>query len=63
MRKENPAKTFIPAVEKAVCGYMKLNTLEKIVLSLEKMQYEVKVPEAIAKRAFLPIQRMLAVNV
>lgn len=62
MRKENPTKSFIPAVENAVCGYMKLNTLEKIVLSLEKMQYEVKVPEEIAKRALLPIQRMLQIN-
>lgn len=62
MRKENPKKNFIPAVENAVCGYMKMNTLEKIVLSLEKMQHEVRVPEAIAKKALLPIQRMLAIN-
>ena len=62
MRKDNPTKSFIPAVDQAVCGYMKLNTLEKIVTSLEKMQYEVKVPEPIAKRALLPIQRMLAIN-
>ncbi len=41
---------------------MKMNTLEKIVTCLEKMQYEVKVPEEIAKRALLPIQRMLAVS-
>jgi quinolinate synthase len=59
MQKENPAKRFIPAISEAVCGYMKMNTLEKIVLSLERMQYEVKVPEAVAKRALLPIQRML----
>ncbi len=62
MKNENPSKQFIPAVEQAVCGYMKMNTLEKIVTCLEKMQYEVKVPEEIAKRALLPIQRMLAVS-
>ena len=63
MKKDNPEKTFIPAVDQAVCGYMKLNTLEKIVLSLEKMQHEVKVPDAIRNRALLPIQRMIAVSV
>ncbi len=62
MRKEHPEKNFTPAVENAVCGYMKMNTLEKIVESLEKMQHEIRVPEAVAKRALLPIQRMLAVK-
>jgi len=61
MEKENPGKTFYPAVKQAVCGYMKLNTLEKIVLTLEKMQYEVKVPEDIARRARIPIERMLQI--
>lgn len=62
MRKENPEKTFIPATDRAVCNYMKLNTLEKIVLSLERMQHEVKVPEPIRSRALLPIERMLKVS-
>lgn len=62
MRKENPQKNFIPAAEGAVCNYMKLNTLEKIVLSLERMQYEVKVPDPIRKRALLPIERMLQIS-
>lgn len=59
MKRENPAKNFIPATDRAVCNYMKLNTLEKIVLSLERMQYEVKVPDEIRRRALLPIERML----
>jgi len=62
MRKENPEKKFIPATDRAVCNYMKLNTLEKLVLSLERMQYEVKVPEPIRSRALLPIERMLKVS-
>ncbi|PIQ85735.1 MAG: quinolinate synthase [Candidatus Omnitrophica bacterium CG11_big_fil_rev_8_21_14_0_20_45_26] len=62
MRKENPDKQFIPAAENAICGYMKMNTLEKIVLALEKMQYEVKVPQAIAEKALIPIQRMLDIS-
>lgn len=61
MEKENPGKKFYPAVKQAVCGYMKLNTLEKIVHSLEKLQYEVKVPKEIADRARIPIERMLQV--
>ncbi len=62
MRKENPEKTFIPVTEQAVCNYMKQNTLEKIVLSLERMQYEIKVPDHIQKRALLPIERMIEIS-
>jgi len=40
---------------------MKLNTLEKMVWSLEDMVYEVTVPEPIAGRARRAIERMLAV--
>ena len=61
MRKDNPGKTFIPASEHAVCHYMKMNTLEKVVASLENLQYEVKVPKELAERALLPIERMLAI--
>jgi quinolinate synthase len=62
MQKENPDKIFIPVMEQAVCGYMKQNTLEKIVLSLERMQHEIKVPGSIRERALLPIERMLKIN-
>lgn len=62
MKQENPAKQFIPASEQAVCHYMKQNTLEKIVLSLERMQYEIKVPEPIRQRALEPLERMLQVT-
>ena len=62
MRKENPDKKFYPASEHAVCHYMKMNTLEKVVESLENLQYEVKVPRELAERALLPIQRMLAIQ-
>lgn len=62
MKRENPGKEFIPAAEHAVCHYMKLNTIEKVVLSLERMQYEVKVPEPIRQRALLPIERMIEVS-
>lgn len=60
MRKENPTKTFIPISEGSVCGYMKKITLEKILWCLQDMKYEVKVPEPIASRARLAIDRMMA---
>ena len=62
MRKENPEKKFYPASEFAVCNYMKMNTLEKVVESLEKLQYEVKVPRELAERALKPIERMVAIT-
>lgn len=62
MKKENPEKKFYPASEHAICHYMKMNTLEKVVESLENLQYEVKVPQDLARRALLPIERMLAIR-
>ena len=62
MKKENPGKQFYPASEFAVCHYMKMNTLEKVVESLENLQYEVKVPKELADRARLPIERMIAIT-
>ena len=62
MRKENPAKQFIPVTNQAVCNYMKQNTPEKIVASLERMQYEIRVPDEIRNRALVPIERMLQVT-
>lgn len=61
MRKDNPGKIFIPASPQAVCSFMKMNTLEKVVRSLENLDYEVKVPEELAVRARRPIERMLSI--
>ena len=61
MRQDNPGKTFIAADMQAVCSYMKMHTMEKIVDSLENLRYEVKVPKALADKALLPIERMLAI--
>ncbi len=62
MQKDNPNKEFIPASPQSVCGYMKMNTLEKIVDSLENLTYEVKVPKELADKARLPIERMVAIS-
>jgi quinolinate synthase len=60
--KENPGKVFFPAAEEASCEFMKLNTLEKLLWSLEDLEYKVVVPEEIAKRGRLAIQRMLEIS-
>jgi quinolinate synthase len=59
LRKDNPDKTFYPASKLADCPNMKLNTMEKILWSLEDMVYEVRVPEDIRVRAREAVQRML----
>lgn len=61
MQKDNPGKSFIPASELSVCNYMKMNSLEKIVESLEQLKYEVKVPKPLADRARKCIERMLEI--
>jgi quinolinate synthase len=59
LRKENPDKKFIPVSEQAICPNMKLITLDKVLWSLEEMESEVKVPEAIRLRAKVAVDKML----
>ena len=63
LRREVPGKLFIPGPTDhcacADCRYMKLNTMEKLHAALENLAPEIIMPEAIRKRAELPILRML----
>ncbi len=61
LRRHNPDKTIIEITPLADCPNMKLNTLEKVLWSLEAMQHEVVVPDEIAGAARTAIERMLAV--
>jgi quinolinate synthase len=61
LRRQNPAKTIIEVTRLADCPNMKLNTLEKVLWSLEDMQYEVTVPADVAGPARQSIERMLAI--
>ena len=63
LRKENPDKVFYPARENAVCKYMKMITLNKVLRSLREEVFEVKVPEHTASRARKSIDRMLDITV
>jgi quinolinate synthase len=62
LEEENPGKTFIPANRAAVCQYMKMITLPKLRDALRDMAPEVKVAPALAERARLPIERMVAIG-
>jgi quinolinate synthase len=63
LRKENPDKTFIPVSERAVCPNMKLTTLESVLLSLQDMSSQVKVPEDIRIKARTSIDKMLEIAI
>lgn len=61
LHKENPGKKFYPLYERAVCPNMKRTTLEKVLWSLQDLEHVVRVPEEIAVRAKLAIDRMLEI--
>jgi len=62
LRKENPQKRFYPASQKAVCSDMKSITLEKVLRSLEDLQYEIQIPDNIRMRANRSVEKMLQVK-
>ena len=57
-----PDIDFVAANEAASCRYMKMITLPKLRDALRDMSGVVKVPEAVAERARLPIERMVAIG-
>ncbi len=58
----HPDKKFHAVGDRATCEYMKMNNLEKIVNSLEHLTTIIKVPEAIASKARISIQRMIEIS-
>lgn len=62
MEKQNPGKRFFPVNRKALCQFMKMITLDKVLRSLREDVFEVRVPEAVAARARLAIERMIAIG-
>jgi quinolinate synthase len=62
LRMVAPDVDFVAANERASCRYMKMITLPKLRDALRDGVYEVKVPEAIAERARVPIERMVAIG-
>lgn len=71
MQRACPDKEFIPVPPEASetigchcneCEYMRLNTLEKLLKCLEEEQPEIIVDGELAKKALLPIQKMLQMS-
>jgi quinolinate synthase len=62
LRQIAPDVDFIAANEAASCRFMKMITLPKLRDCLRDMSPVVKVPEAIAERARIPIERMVSIN-
>jgi quinolinate synthase len=62
LRKENPGKHFIIAYKDAVCPNMKLTTLDRIYASFKEEKHVVKVPENVAKKARVALERMFQVK-
>jgi len=61
LKKQEPDAEFFPASKRAVCPDMKLITLDKVIGSLQSMQYKVTVPEDIRIKAKKSLDRMLEV--
>jgi quinolinate synthase len=62
LREARPDVDFVAANEEASCRYMKMITLPKLRDTLRDMSPVVKVPDEIAERARLPIERMVAIG-
>lgn len=61
LKKQNPDKEFIPVSNRAVCPNMKKITLEKILWSLEDIEYKIAVSHDISVKARAALDRMLEV--
>jgi quinolinate synthase len=62
LEKEAPEKEFHPVSDEAICEYMKMITVDKLLASLEQEIYEVNVPEEIRKKAYRSIERMVSIG-
>ena len=62
LRKERPDIEFILAYSEFVCDQMKMTTVDRLLKALEREQFEVEVPEEIAERARVAIEKMLEIS-
>ena len=62
LRNENPNKKFYSVSDRAVCPNMKKIDLEKVLWSLEDMQYRITVPDETANKARRSIEAMLELS-
>lgn len=62
LRRENPTKKFFAASDRAVCAFMKVTTLPKVLNSLERLEHHITVDPDTAARARKAIERMIAIG-
>jgi quinolinate synthase len=62
LRLAAPEVDFVAANEKASCRFMKMITLTGLRDALRDGKHEVKVPAAVAEKARVPIERMVAIS-
>jgi quinolinate synthase len=61
LKKQNPQAEFTAASDRAICPNMKKITLDKIIGSLQDLQFKVTVPEEIRTKAKKALDRMVEV--
>lgn len=59
LKKLYPDRKFYPINPNAECAFMKTITLDKVIRSLETLKPQIRIPEEIASKARLSINRML----
>ncbi len=62
LQRAAPELELIAANAEATCAFMKMITLPRLRDSLAEGKYEVRVPDEIAQRARVPIERMVAIG-
>lgn len=69
MQREAPSKILIPApviddntCACSECGYMKINTMQKLYFCIKNEKPEIIVPEEIRKKALTPLLRMFEIS-
>ena len=69
MQQEVPNKVLIPAPSQedntcacSECGFMKMNTLQKVYDCLLNEVPEITIPEDVRMKALIPIERMLKLS-
>ncbi len=62
LHRENPTKQFYPASELAVCAFMKVTTLPKVLRALERLEHHITVDPETSAKARRAIERMIAIG-
>ena len=61
LKEQNPRAEFIPATKRAVCPNMKRINLEKVLWSLQDLQYKVTIPQDIRIKAKKALDMMVEI--